>query len=156
MGRFLTTAPEKQEFSSQQPLQISVEPGEQLELIPATPSIQQYPQHMILPPCDELYFHPPIQPQQLNQSQVSYPQHFNTSLNSSSVSPNQPALNPFLTSALIQIPSSPLPPTPSFQMSTSQDNTATLINSYLAWLSQSRVPSTPPLTAPNFIPAHLS
>ena len=119
LGRFLTTAPEKQELSSQQPLQVSTEPGQQLELIPATPSIQPYPQQMILPPCDELHFHPPNQPQQLNQSQVPYPQHFNTSLNSSSVSPSQPVLNPFLTSALIQTPSSPPPTTPSFQMPTS-------------------------------------
>ena len=101
LGRFLTTAPEKQELSSQQPLQVSTEPGQQLELIPATPSIQPYPQQMILPPCDELYFHPSNQPQQLNQPQVPYLQHFNTSLNSSSVSPSQPVLNAFLTSALI-------------------------------------------------------
>ena len=52
LGRFLTTAPEKQELSSQQPLQVSTEPGQQLELIPATPSIQPHPQQMILPPCD--------------------------------------------------------------------------------------------------------
>ena len=97
LGRFLTTAPEKQELSSQQPLQVSTEPGQQLELIPATPSIQPYPQQMILPPCDELHFYPPNQPQQLNQSQVPYPQHFNTSLNSSSVSPSKPLLNQFLT-----------------------------------------------------------
>ena len=91
---------------------------------------------MVLSPCDELYFHPPNQPQQLNQSQVPYPQHLNTSLNYSSVSPSQPVLNPFLTSTLIQTPSSPSPPTPSFQMPTSQDNTATLINSYLTLFSQ--------------------
>ena len=149
LGRFLTTASEKQELSSQQPLQVSTEPGQQLELIPATPSIQPYPQEMILPPSDNLHFHSANQPQQLNQSQVPYPQHFNTSLNSSSVSPSQPVLNPFLTSAFIQTPSSPPPPTPSFQMPTSQDNTATLINSYLTLLSQSQAPSTPPLTAPN-------
>ena len=35
MGSFLTTAPEKQELSSQQPLQVSTEPPQQLELIPA-------------------------------------------------------------------------------------------------------------------------
>ena len=58
-------------------------------------------------------------------------------------------LNPFLTSALIQTPSSPPPPTPSFQVPTSQDNTATLINSYLTLLSQSRAPSAPPVAAPN-------
>ena len=104
---------------------------------------------MILPPSDNLHFHSANQPQQLNQSQVPYPQHFNTSLNSSSVSPSQPVPNPFLTSAFIQTPSSPPPPTPSFQMPTSQDNTATLINSYLTLLSQSQAPSTPPLTAPN-------
>ena len=115
MARFLATAPEKQELSSQQPLQVSTEPGQQLELIPVTPSIQPYPQQ-ILRPCDELHFYPPNQPQQLNQSQVPYPQHFNTSLNSSSVSPSQPVLNPFLTSALIQTPSLPPPPTPSFQI----------------------------------------
>ena len=146
MGRFLTTAPERQELSSQQPLQASTVPGQQLELIQATPSIQPYPQQMILPSCDELHFHPPNQPQQLNQSQVPYPHHFNTSLNSS---PSQPVLNPFLTSAFIQTPSSPPPPTPSFQMPTSQDNTAILINSYLTLLSQSQAPSTPPLRAPN-------
>ena len=149
LGRFLTTAPEKQELSSQQPLQVSIDPEQQLELISATPSIQPYPQQMILPPCDELHFHPPNQPQQLNQSQEPYPQHFNTSLNSSAVSPNQPILNPFLTSALIQPLSSPPPPTPSFQMPTSQDITATLINYYFALLSQSQALSTPPLTAPN-------
>ena len=154
LGRFLTTAPEKQELSNQQPLQVSTEPGQQLEIIPATPSIQRYPQQ-ILPACDELHFYPPNQPQQLNQSQVPYPQHFNTSLNSSSVSPSQPVLNPFLTSALIQTPSSPPPPTPSFQMPTSQDNTATLINSYLTLLSQSQAPSTPPLTAPNPSSQHI-
>ena len=141
LGRFLTTAPERQELSSQQPLQASTVPGQQLELIQATPSIQPYPQQMILPSCDELHFHPPNQPQQLNQSHVPYPQHFNTSLNSSSVSPSQPLLNPFLTSPLIQTPSSPPPPT--------QDNTAILINSYLTLLSQSQAPSTPPLRAPN-------
>ena len=81
MGRFLTTAPEKQELSSQQSLQVSTEPGQQLELIPVRPSVQPYPQQMILPPCDELHIHPPNQPQQLSQSQVLYPQHFNTSLN---------------------------------------------------------------------------
>ena len=137
LARFLTTAPEKQELSSQQPLQVSTEPGQQLELIPATSSIQPYPQQIILPPCDELHFYPPNQPQQLNQSQVPYPQHFNTSLNSSSVSPSQPVLNPFLTSALIQAPSSPPPSTPSFQITTSQDNTPTLTNSFLTLLSQS-------------------
>ena len=148
--RFLTTVPEKQELNSQQLLQVSTEPVQQLELISATPTIQQYSQQMILPPCDELHFHPPNQPQQLNQSQVPYPQHFNTSLNSSSVSPNQSILNPFLTSVLIQTPSSPPPPTSSFQMPTSQDNTTTLINSYLTLLSQSQTPSTtPPLTVPN-------
>ena len=78
LGRFLTTAPEKQELSSQQPLQVSTEPGQQLELIPATSLTQRYPQQMILPQCDELHFHPPNQPQQLNQSQVPHPQHFNT------------------------------------------------------------------------------
>ena len=88
-------------------------------------------------------------PQQLNQSEEPYPQHFITSLNSSAVSANQPISNPFLTSALIQTPPSPPPPTPSFQMPTSQDNTATLRNSYLALLSQSQVPSTPPQTTPN-------
>ena len=155
LGRFLTTASEKQELSSQQPLQVSTEPGQQLELIPATSSIQPYPQQIILPPCDELHFYPANQPQQLNQSQVPYPQHFNTSLNSSSVSPSQPVLNPFLTSAFIQTPSSPPPPTPSFQMPTSQDNTATLINSYLTLLSQSQAPSTPPLTAPNPSSQHI-
>ena len=149
LWRFLTTAPERQELSSQQPLQASTEPGQQLELIPATPSIQPYPQQMILPSCDELHFHPPNQPQQLNQSHVPYTQHFNTSLNSSWVSPSQPVLNPFLTSPLIQTPSSPPPPTPSFQMPTTQDNTAILINSYLTLLSQSQAPSAPPLTAPN-------
>ena len=116
----MTTAAQKQVLNSQQPLQVSTEPGQQLELIPATPSIQQYTQQMILPPCDELH-------QQLNQSQVTYPQHFNTSLNSSSVSPNQPTLHPFLTSTLIQTPSS-LP-------TTSQDNTATLINSYTSTIT---------------------
>ena len=130
MGRFLTTAPEKQELSSQQPLQVSTEPGQQFELIPVTPSVQPYPQQ-ILRSCDELHFYPPNQPQQLNQSQAPYPQHFNTSVNSFSVSPIQPVLIQFLTSALIQTPSSPPPSTPSFQMPTSQDNTATLINSYL-------------------------
>ena len=154
MGRFLTTAPEKQELSSQQPLQVSTEPGQQFELIPVTPSVQPYPQQ-ILRSCDELHFYPPNQPQQLNQSQVPYPQHFNTSLNSSSVSPSQPVLIQFLTSALIQTPSSPPPPTPSFQMPTSQDNTATLINSYLTLLSQSQAPSTPPLTAPNPSSQHI-
>ena len=78
MARFLATAPEKQELSSQQPLQVSTEPGQLLELIPVTPSIQPYHQQMILHPCDELHFHPPNQPQQLNQSQVPYPQHFKT------------------------------------------------------------------------------
>ena len=67
---FLTAALEKQEYSSQQSLQVSTEPEHQLELIPVTPSIQQYLQQMILPPCDKLHFHPPNQPQQLNQSQV--------------------------------------------------------------------------------------
>ena len=57
LARFLNTAPEKQELSSQQPLQVSTEPGQQLELIPATPSIQPYPQQMILSPCDDLHFH---------------------------------------------------------------------------------------------------
>ena len=94
-------------------------------------------------------------PQQLNQSQLPYPQHFNTSLNSSSVSPSQPVLNPFLTSALIQTPSSPPPPTPSFQMPTSQDDTATLINSYLTLISQSQAPSAPPLIAPNPSSQHI-
>ena len=155
LGRFFTTASEKQELSSQQPLQVSTEPGQQLELIPATPSIQPYPQQMILLPSDNLHFHSANQPQQLNQSQVPYHQHFNTSLNSSSVSPSQPVLNPFLTSAFIQTPSSPPPPTPSFQMPTSQDNTATLINSYLTLLSQSQAPSTPPLTAPNPSSQHI-
>ena len=112
LGRVLTTAKEKQELSRQQPLQVSTEPGQQFELIPATPSTQQYPQQMISPPCDELYFHQPNQPQQLNQSRVPYPQDFNTPLNSSSVSPDQPALNPFLTSTLIQTPSSLPPSTP--------------------------------------------
>ena len=65
LGRFFTTAAEKQELSSQQPLQVSTEPGQQLELIPATPSIQSYPQQIILPPCGEWHFHPPNQPQQL-------------------------------------------------------------------------------------------
>ena len=124
LGRFLTTASEKQELSSQQPLQVSTEPGQQLELIPPTPSIQPYPQQMILRTSDNLHFHLANQPQQLNQCQVPYPQHFNTSLNSSSVSSSQPVLNPFLTSAFIQTQSSPPPPTPSFQMPTSQDNTA--------------------------------
>ena len=91
----------------------------------------------------------PNQPQQLNQSEEPYPQHFNTYLNSSAISPNQSILNPFLISALIETPSSPPPPKPSFQMPTSQDNTATLIISYLALLSQSQAPPTPPLTAPN-------
>ena len=59
MGRLLTAAPEKQGLSSQQPLQVSTKPGQQLDLIEATPSIQQYPQQMILPPCNELHF---IQP----------------------------------------------------------------------------------------------
>ena len=67
---FLTAALEKQEYSSQQSLQVSTEPEHQLELIPVTPSIQQYLQQMILPPCGKLHFHPPNQPQQLNQSQV--------------------------------------------------------------------------------------
>ena len=40
-------------------------------------------------------------------------------------------------------------------MPTSQDNTATLINSYLTLLSQSRAPSTPPLTAPNSSSQHM-
>ena len=114
LGRFLTTAPEKQELSSRQPLQVRTKPRQQLQLIPVTPSIQPYPQQMILPPCDELRFHPPNQSKQLNQSQVPYPQHFNTSLNSSSASPSQPGLSPFLTYGLIQTPSSTLPPTPSF------------------------------------------
>ena len=61
--RFLTPAPEKQELNSKQPLQVSTEPGQHLELIPSTTSIQQYPQQIILPPCDELHFHPPNQPQ---------------------------------------------------------------------------------------------
>ena len=91
----------------------------------------------------------PNQPQQLNQSEEPYPQHFNTYLNSSAISPNQSILNPFLISALIETPPSPPPPKPSFQMPTSQDNTATLIISYLALLSQSQAPPTPPLTAPN-------
>ena len=149
-------------------MQDSTEPGQQLELIPATPSIQPYPQQILLQ-CDELHFNPPNQPQQLNQSQVPYSQHFNTSLNSSSVSlrqpvlnpfficthsntivtPTKPVLNPFLTSVLIQTPSSHPPPTPSFQMPTSQDNIATLTYSYLTLLSQSQVLSTPPLTTPN-------
>ena len=133
----------------------SIDTGQLLELIPATPSIQQYPQQMILPPRDEWHFHPPNQPQQLNQSQVPYPQHFNTSLSSCPVSRNQPVLNPFLTSALIQTPSSPPPSNPSFQMPTSQDNTATLINSYLTLLSQSQAPSTLPLTAPNSSSQHI-
>ena len=141
LGRFLTTAPEKQDLRSQQPLQVSTEAGQQLELIPAIPSIQQYPQQMILPPCDQLHFHPPNPAQQLNHSQVPYHQYFHTPLSSSSVSPHQPVLNPFLTSALIQTPSSPPPPT------------ATLINSYLTLLSQA--PSTPPLTAPNPSPRHI-
>ena len=149
LGRFLTTAPEKQELNRQHLLQVSTELGLQLELIPAIPSMQQYPQQIILSPCDELHFHPPNQLQQLNQSQEPYPQHFNISLNSSAVSPNQPILNPFLASALIQTPPSPLLPTPSFQMRTSQDNTANLINSYLVLLSQSQAPSTPPQTTPN-------
>ena len=148
MGRYWTTAPEKQELISQEPLQVSTEPGQQLELIPTRPLIQLYPQE-ILPPYDELHFHPPNQPQQLNQSQVPYPQHFNTSLYSSSVSPIHPLLNSFSTSALIQTPSSPPPHTPSFQMPTFQGNTATLINPYLTLLSQSQAPSTPSLTAPN-------
>ena len=104
---------------------------------------------MILPPSDELHFSPRNPPQQLNQSQESYTQHFNTSQNSSAESRNQPTLNPFLTSALIKTPSLPPPPTSSFQMPTSQDNAATSINSYLALLSQSQAPSTPPITAPN-------
>ena len=119
-------------------MQDSTEPGQQLQLIPATPSIQPYPQQILLQ-CDELHFNPPNQPQQLNQSQVPYSQHFNTSLNSSSVSLRQPVLNPFLTSVLIQTPSSHPPPTPSFQMPTSQDNIATLTYSYLTLLSQSQV-----------------
>ena len=69
MGRFLTTAPEKQELNSQHPLEVSTELGQQLELIPITPSVQQYPKQIILPPCDELQFHPPNQFQKLNQSQ---------------------------------------------------------------------------------------
>ena len=142
LGRFLTTAPEKQELSSQQPLQVSTEPGQQLELISATPSIPPYPKQIILPPCDELHFHPPNQPQQLNQSQVPYPQHFNISLNSSSVSPSQPVLNPFLTSALIQTPSSPPPPTPSFQMPTSQGNTVTKFLFYIAFTITSTINTT--------------
>ena len=73
LGRFLTTIPEKQELSSQQQLKVSTEPEQQLELIPVTSSIQQYPQQMVLPPCDEFHFHPPNQLQQLNQSQVPYP-----------------------------------------------------------------------------------
>ena len=85
--KMLTTAPEKQELSRQQQLQISAEPGQQLELIPATSSMQQYPQQMVLPPADELLFHPPNQ-LHLNQSQVPYPQNFKTSLNSSSAFPN--------------------------------------------------------------------
>ena len=109
LRRFLTKALQKQEVINQQPLQVSIQPGQQLELIPATPSIQQHPQQILLPPCDELHFLPPNQPQQLNQSKVPYPQHFSTSLNSSSVSPNQAILFPFLTSALIQTPSSPPP-----------------------------------------------
>ena len=52
LGRFLTTDPKKQELSSQQPLQVSAEPGQQLELIAATPSLQQHPQQMILTPWD--------------------------------------------------------------------------------------------------------
>ena len=155
LGRSLTTATEKQELSSRQALQVSTEPRQQLELIPATPSIQQYPQQMILRPCYELHFHPPNHPQQLNQPQAPYPQHFYTSLNSSSVSPNQKVLNPFLTSALIQTPSSSPPHTPLFQMATSRDNTATLINFYLTLLSQSQTPSTPPLTAPNPSSQHI-
>ena len=59
MGRFLTTAPQKQELSIQQPLQVSTEPGQQLELIPARSSVQPHPQQIILAPCDELHFHPP-------------------------------------------------------------------------------------------------
>ena len=130
-------------------MQISTETGQQLELIAAAPSVKQYPQQMILPPCDKLHFHPPNQPQQLNQSKEPYPQHFNTSLNSSAVSPNEPILNPFLTSALIQTPSSSPPSTLSFQMPTSQENTTALINSYLALLSEFQASSTLPLTAPN-------
>ena len=61
LARFLTTAPENQELSSQHPLQVCTEPGQQLKLIPATPTIQPYPQQMILPPCDEVHFHPPKQ-----------------------------------------------------------------------------------------------
>ena len=63
LRKMLTATPEKQELSRQQPLEVSAEPA------------------------DELLFHPPNQPQ-LNQSQVPYPQNFNTSLNSSSVFPN--------------------------------------------------------------------
>ena len=85
LSRFLNTASEKPELSSQQPLQVSTKPGQQLDLILATPSIQPHPQQVILPSCDELHFHPPNKPQQLDQSQVRYPQHFNTSLNSFSV-----------------------------------------------------------------------
>ena len=112
LGRFLTTDPKKQELSSQQPLQVSAEPGQQLELIAATPSLQQHPQQMILTPWGELHFHPPNQLQKLNKSQLPYPQHFNTPFNSSSVSPNQPVLNQCLTFALIQTPSSPQRVTP--------------------------------------------
>ena len=40
-------------------------------------------------------------------------------------------------------------------MPSSQDNTATLVNSYLILLSKSQAPSTPPLTAPNSSPQHI-
>ena len=73
MSSFLTTAPEKQELNSQRPLQVSTETGQQLKLIQATHSVQQYSQQMILPACNELHFHQPNQPQQLNQSQEPYP-----------------------------------------------------------------------------------
>ena len=49
-GSFLTTAPENQELNSQQPLQVSTEPGQQLEL----------------------HFNPSDLSQQLNQSQLPY------------------------------------------------------------------------------------
>ena len=55
LGRFY------QDLNSQQPFQVSTEPGEQLKLIPVAPSVQQCPQQMILPPSDELHFHPPNQ-----------------------------------------------------------------------------------------------
>ena len=57
-GSFLTTAPEKLELNTLQPFQVSSEPGQQLGLIPATPSIQRYRQQMILPTFDKLHFHP--------------------------------------------------------------------------------------------------